>query len=573
MPTKDTHIIDVKTKGAAKSQKDIKGVSGSLGGLAKQAGIAAAAYFGTRALLDGIKSSIDLFAKQELAEKKLRFAAGASTSELIKQAQALQKNTRFGDEAIIAQQAYVKSLGISTEQTKEIIQASVDLSAALGISLESSVMNVTKTLSGMQGELGEKLPAAFKDFTAEQLKAGEGIDFIREQFKGFSEEETDTLTGSLDQMSNAIGDAGEALGSVLAPLIIQSAKAVKFLAESFQSLFTWQDKYKALAMETLGLLSDQDIALMNNKSTAEEVKTTLGILNEITRQVNESNKLYADGVEQTSEVQNELFASTNELTAQQIANSIASGDLNEVIFRLAESGSSYALVLQALLDKYEALPDSQKLVAEEQELYNETMLNSLEQQEKQNMFQEDFIKNNEDAARSLGLVSKAEQDRQNAMKTTASGMKELEKASVKNKDTWKDAQKTVTLVDTYSAAQAAYRSFSQSPKAIANPILYQALGLAAAAKAIAEGMKKVDAIEAAQYGADFVTDGPQMMMVGEGAGPERVQVTPLVDENLEGPQGGGITLNVSGNVLSDEFTEDTLVPKLREALRLGNSIS
>ena len=83
----------------------------------------------------------------------------------------------------------------------------------------------------------------------------------------------------------------------------------------------------------------------------------------------------------------------------------------------------------------------------------------------------------------------------------------------------------------------------------------------------------VEQISKAQYGADFVTDGPQMMMVGEGAGPERVQVTPLVDENLEGPQGGGITLNVSGNVLSDEFTEDTLVPKLREALRLGNSIS
>ena len=204
--------------------------------------------------LSGVQKSIDLFAKQELAEKKLRFAAGASTSELIKQAQALQQTTRFGDEALIAQQAYVKSLGISTEQTKEIIAASVDLAAAMGISLESAVMNTTKTLSGMQGELGEKLPAAFKKLTAEQLKAGDGIVFIREQFRGTAEEETQTLTGSLDQMSNAVGDAGEALGETLAPLIISSANAVKFLAESFQSLFTWQDKYKALAVETLSLI-------------------------------------------------------------------------------------------------------------------------------------------------------------------------------------------------------------------------------------------------------------------------------------------------------------------------------
>jgi len=31
MPTKDTHIIDVKTKGAKKSQKQIKGVGNALG--------------------------------------------------------------------------------------------------------------------------------------------------------------------------------------------------------------------------------------------------------------------------------------------------------------------------------------------------------------------------------------------------------------------------------------------------------------------------------------------------------------------------------------------------------------
>ena len=120
------HIIDVQTRGAKKSEKQIKGVSGALGGMAKQIGLAAAAYFGASGLINGIKSSTDAFAKQELAEKKLRFAAGASTNELIKQAQALQQTTRFGDEAIIGQQAYVKSLGVSTEQTKEIIAASVE---------------------------------------------------------------------------------------------------------------------------------------------------------------------------------------------------------------------------------------------------------------------------------------------------------------------------------------------------------------------------------------------------------------------------------------------------------------
>ena len=79
-------------------------------------------------------------------------------------------------------------------------------------------------------------------------------------------------------------------------------------------------------------------------------------------------------------------------------------------------------------------------------------------------------------------------------------------------------------------------------------------------------------ITAAQYGADFVTDGPQMMMVGEGSGPERVQVTPLADPNIDGPQGQGITLNISGNVLHESFIEDSVIPQIREGLRLGENI-
>ena len=48
MANKNTQIIEVKATGTEKSKKKIKGVNNSLGGLAKKAGLAAAAYFGTR---------------------------------------------------------------------------------------------------------------------------------------------------------------------------------------------------------------------------------------------------------------------------------------------------------------------------------------------------------------------------------------------------------------------------------------------------------------------------------------------------------------------------------------------
>ena len=75
-------------------------------------------------------------------------------------------------------------------------------------------------------------------------------------------------------------------------------------------------------------------------------------------------------------------------------------------------------------------------------------------------------------------------------------------------------------------------------------------------------------------GGDFVTNGPQLMMVGDNpSGKERVQVTPLGgDPNINGPQGGGITLNISNPIMSDDFVESEIIPKIREGIRLGGNL-
>ena len=51
-------IIEVVVVGAKKSKKQLGGVGGALKGMAKQAGIAAAAYFGARGLINGFKEII-----------------------------------------------------------------------------------------------------------------------------------------------------------------------------------------------------------------------------------------------------------------------------------------------------------------------------------------------------------------------------------------------------------------------------------------------------------------------------------------------------------------------------------
>jgi hypothetical protein len=65
---------------------------------------------------------------------------------------------------------------------------------------------------------------------------------------------------------------------------------------------------------------------------------------------------------------------------------------------------------------------------------------------------------------------------------------------------------------------------------------------------VAAGVATIKSMKAAK-GADFTTDGPTMMMVGENpGGRERVQVTPVGSPNVDGPSGGGsIVINIQGN--------------------------
>ena len=70
-------------------------------------------------------------------------------------------------------------------------------------------------------------------------------------------------------------------------------------------------------------------------------------------------------------------------------------------------------------------------------------------------------------------------------------------------------------------------------------------------------------------GGDFITDGPQMIMVGDNAGGrERVQVTPLSSPNVNGPQ-EGISVNFNAPVTNDEYVRDFIIPEIKKATRMN----
>jgi len=154
---------------------------------------------------------------------------------LIKQAGELQSRSLFGDEEIIGQQAFLASLGLTEQQINDTIEAAAQLSSATGMTLDSAVKNLAKTYGGLSGELGESIPK-LKELTAEQMKNGEAVKFILENYKGFAESAADTGLGPMQQLKNSIGDVGEEIGKVLMPMVQAVARMLKDFAAWLQGL-------------------------------------------------------------------------------------------------------------------------------------------------------------------------------------------------------------------------------------------------------------------------------------------------------------------------------------------------
>jgi hypothetical protein len=95
------------------------------------------------------------------------------------------------------------------------------------------------------------------------------------------------------------------------------------------------------------------------------------------------------------------------------------------------------------------------------------------------------------------------------------------------------------------------------------------IGLATGAAAAAAAMILFEnLVPKFAQGGEFVTSGPQMIMVGDNpSGRERVQITPS-EQGIS----GGITINISGGIIQEDYVLNELLPAINKATSLGGRI-
>ena len=536
------------TKGANNMRGVTKGMQREVGRLRNIMLLYSFAIGGTIAAIKKLvgiyRVQIESEAKLQRGMKNVADATGGAADRLIELAGAYQQITTFGDEAIISAQAMLSTFQLNEKAIAELTPRILDMAAATGQDLQSAAIMVGKAFTG-QASAMSRAGVVVDEFALASARSNGPIkEFsflvgeLDKNFGGFAEALANTDIGKLDQLRNKISDLNEDTGKVALPLLVNwnelLFKGTKLLSGST----VWWEVY----LKSVGTFTEKKNAA--NVAMREWLKV-----------VDESNKKPDESETKGPEaavvigLKEKLRLLREELGVRKLLN--LSTSENFIFNKAMTDDEISSLVNRNTLEKQ--LSDSRmELSVQEREIRLAGASVTTEQQEKylQLRFKE------------VALDEKISQAKVKSTTTMIGSFAALNEAAGGNAMASARLAQAAATIDMFAGANKAFQQGG-------------ILGFTGAAAIIAAGTANVINIEKqmsqmtkAATGASFVTDGPQMMLVGE-QGREQVNVTPLEGPNIAGPQTSPVSINITGNVLSNEFVMDDVIPAIRQAATIN----
>ena len=571
-------LIKIGIKGGKKAEKQVGGVSKAFVGMGKAAAKAAAAFYAAKGVIAAIEKTIHVSSQLTAvggAFENLTVGIGGASDTLDK----LQKATdgTVGSIDLMTQANNAMLLGIfdSNDQMAEMFDVAQRLGAAMGkdtlFGVESLVTGMGRQSKLMLDNLGiiVDTTAAYKTFAAElgvnvkqltesQKKQAFNNAALAEAKRLVDDLGEETIDSSMifEQFAKATDDLQISIGEKLTPIVAGLTKAFTDLITLDPSEEAKKERFEFENL--LGVLTDVNTSTSSRTLAIQQLKKEysdyLGNLDIEKASIEDINKLQTDQIAlMEKRIQNMLFAEQLE----EVQTELKREQLE--LFELERNGldaltSSYGTGIMITDNSKQAQAEASRDRIEQLEEELESIL----------QLQAEFIKSQQ--IQNKGAEDSKKNDDKKKKGTQANIDKTKELGLIGQIFSKESAQVAIDG----AAGSAKANLIKQIMAAIPFPFN---LAVSAGAGKFIDNIFAKNNIQKAQYGADFVTSGPQMMMVGEGSGPERVQVTPLSDPNIDGPSGQSVTVNVQGSVIgTEEFTESTLIPQIKEGLRLGERI-
>ena len=511
--------------------------------------------FAFGAVATAVNRTVAAYRKQLEAETRLRAslrnvasASADGADKLMQLASALQQTTTFGDEQIISGQAMLATFQLNEDAIAALTPRMLDMAAAMGTGgdgLTTIALQLGKAFTGQIGALSrsgvliDKLGLSIAKSQGPTSEFAFLIEQLDKNFEGLAEELGQTTIGRIDQLKNKISDINEELGKTALPIQLFGVQIKKFVLES---LSWWVLFFKEWSAQSEGGIKD------------------IEMIPEVIQAVNNQLKgLTIDIPEFGTPGVPENLQKTIDLIKEQLPLWKLLGD--ESIKAITQVGILTVKQIEKEASLHPLLRKRRELDAEI-EAQSRIQTATLE---------EGLTVTTAETVKYLELQIKRQQIVQATAQAEMKGTAEMFGAFSQLAGQFKHGAKVAArlaqagaIIDMYAGANKAFKQGG-------------VFGFVTGAAIITAGLANLAQIEAqlsnisgAARGADFVTSGPQMMMVGENpGGMERVQVTPLSSPNIDGPQGGGMTINFNNAVMSEDFTRDQIIPQIKKAVRLN----
>ena len=566
-------FINVKEKGAKKAAGNIKSLTSSMKTMALQAVTVTAVVQGLKksiqmsAEMEGVKRGFDNLAKSSgfstLAFDKFRAATDGTIDSmtLMKQANNAMLLGITDSEDQMANmfdvaQRLGQSLGVDTVQAVESLVTGLGRQSKLMLDNLGIMVDTGKAYDNYATSIG-KTTAQLTDQERKTAFTNAAMKEANSLVAQLGEEQL-TTKDSIAQVGTALGDLAITLGDRMAP-------AVNVVAQAFTDLLVDMNEVAfaqgALNEETIGAVNSQDLLHFALKEVKNEMGQLEGTVEAVWDGFSKLTKAESFNINATRVEREEMERLKQEAD-------LLNARLTELNILTIDSGEGFGVLILKTDNLTTSVSDHSLALAEFETLQQAKLDKYAEEQE----MIAALVEKNPELATSLNLVTDASKNVTKAKEAQGKAELDLMKATASAFKEFAGGAKIAARIQQVAATIDAYRTIIKimaDPKLVfpTNVMMATAVGATAFANVMSIS-KSIGEFKTAATGMDEIVTRPTMILAGE-AGAESVNITPLnAPAGTEGG-GGSVTVNVSGNVLSQDFVEGELAENIKEAIRRG----
>jgi len=582
------------------------------------------ASFGFSLVAGSIGKTLKAFGEQEKAILKLNNALGFNSELLQQQASQLQNLTGIGDEVIISSQSILASFVRNEEAVSGLTKTTLDLSVALGIDLNSAANLLGKTIGSTTNSLS-RYGISVNGAVNSNERIASVMKSVNLLFGGMAEAAGSQTAGALMKLSASLGDFLEKIGELLVKLGV--VNVIDLLTASFKGLGIAVDSTlkfiglnnaeveKAIELSTEIVKShNEEMQGIKSLNNLEDVRAALSAKRiEFNEQINLGLRANTEAVNENAKSQKDSNKTLKDFEKNYVLaistvdtgtdhfqrNAEVQAKMAEAMDKTEESSEVLSLTekeLMALEAKFQEmrasgikqesdLAISKIKLAEANEVLTEMESSLIILQEQRNLAQEQFnaglinkiqlktIENNL-AVKEIQLLKQFDKDKDKSHKKMMQIASETSKALKLNANDAANVEFALAMINAYKTASNTRALLS---KTLPPPLPGALAGIEFAAQVTNANQIRKQAIGRFEYGGlvggnrhsagGTIIEAERGEFVMSRNAVESIGVNNLEAMNAGG--GAGITVNISGNVMSDQFVEEELAERISEAVRKG----